>query len=98
MTTSTRRIDWILFDWGNVLVEYRRLGLAKLAARMGLEPAPLSEFMKASGWIQAVTVGEFSPEVALEHLARRFDVRLTRADVVECFRSDVEYELPGIRP
>jgi HAD superfamily hydrolase (TIGR01509 family) len=98
MTKATRSIEWVLFDWGNVLVEYRPLGLAKLAARIDVELDSLSRFLRASRWLQALTVGELAPEVALERLAREFDVRLTRADIVDCFRADVEHELPGIRP
>jgi HAD superfamily hydrolase (TIGR01509 family) len=98
MTNAARSIDWVLFDWGNVLVEYRPLGRAKLAARIGVELELLSRFLTASRWLQALTVGDLAPAVALEQLGRQFDVQLTRAEVVECFRSDIEHELPGIRP
>lgn len=93
-----RSIEWVLFDWGNVLVDYRPLGRGRLAARLGVEPDVLSKFISATGWIEGLAVGELEPELALERLATQFGVRLSRADVVECFRGDVEHELPGIRP
>jgi len=37
MAKSTRSIEWVLFDWGNVLVEYPPLGRAKLATRIGVD-------------------------------------------------------------
>jgi len=96
MTTSPR-IDWILFDWGNVLVEYRPLGLPKLVQRLGLELDAFSEHGDMMRSLQGLTVGALSPEAFVERLAQRFGVSLTRAEVAECFRADVEREPPGIR-
>jgi 2-haloacid dehalogenase len=90
-------IEWVLFDWGNVLVDYRPLGLAKLARRLGTELALLSQFVSETGWIRQLTLGALSPEDGIELLARHFGVAPTRAEIAECFRSDVERELPGVR-
>jgi putative hydrolase of the HAD superfamily len=91
------RIEWVLFDWGNVLVDYRPLGMAKLARELATEPAALLQFASTTQLFKDLTTGALSPETALERMAQRFGVTLTRAQVAECFRADVEYELPGIR-
>jgi putative hydrolase of the HAD superfamily len=91
------RIEWVLFDWGNVLVEYRPVGLAKLARELGAEPAALAEFARTTRLFADLSVGALSPEAGLDRLAQRFGVTLTRARVAECFRAEVECELPGIR-
>jgi putative hydrolase of the HAD superfamily len=96
MTTSAT-IEWILFDWGKVLVDYRPLGLAKLAGRLDVEPTLLGSFLRETRLLEQLTVGAITPEAGLDHIAERFTVRLTRAQAAECFRADVEHELPGIR-
>jgi len=90
-------MEWLLFDWGNVLVEYRPLGMAKLARQLGAERVALLQFASTTQLFKDLTTGALSPETALERLAQRFGVTLTRAQVAECFRADVEYELPAIR-
>lgn len=90
-------IEWILFDWGNVLVEYRPLGISKLAERLEVEPAMLRAFMREAQLLEQLVVGAITPEDGLDRIAERFSVRLTRAQAAECFRADVERELPGIR-
>jgi HAD superfamily hydrolase (TIGR01509 family) len=92
------KIEWVLFDWGNVLVEYRPLGLAKLAQRLETEIEALSQFMATTRLLHDLTAGALSPEAGIERIAQRFGVSLTRAQIAECFRADVEHELPGIRP
>jgi putative hydrolase of the HAD superfamily len=87
----------VLFDWGNVLVEYRPLGIAKLARTLGTEIEALAQFAATTRLLKDLTTGALSPEEGIEQLSRRFGVSVTRAQVVECFRADVEYELPGIR-
>jgi hypothetical protein len=69
-------IEWVLFDWGNVLVDYRPLGLAKLAQRLGTELATLSQFVSETGWIRQLTLGALSPEAAIEQLAKQFGAGL----------------------
>lgn len=93
----TARIEWVLFDWGNVLVEYRPLGLDALARALGVEVWVLAQFAGSTQLFKDLTVGALSPEEGLARLAQKFGVSLARAQVVECFRADVERELPGIR-
>ncbi len=91
------RIDWLLFDWGKVLVDYRPLGLPKLARMLGTELDALSRFAAETSFFADLTVGALSPDDTITQLARAFGVTLTRAQIGECFRGDVEHELPGIR-
>src|SRR5262245_26733335 len=95
--TSPARVEWVLFDWGNVLVEYRPLGIAKLAQRLGVELEAMSQYASSTRILRDLSIGALSPEQGVELLTQRFGVPLTRADVVDCFRGDVEHELPGIR-
>lgn len=91
------QIEWLLFDWGNVLIEYRPGGVSALAHALAAEAEVVTEFAGRTGLLRDLSVGALSPEQGLERLAQRFGVMLTRAQVAECFRSEVERELPGIR-
>ncbi|MDH5674492.1 MAG: HAD-IA family hydrolase [Myxococcales bacterium] len=86
---------WVLFDLGNVLVEYRPLGFAALAERVGAGLEELASFVSDSGLFDALIVGAIEPEQALTRFAERFGRRLSRADAVACFRDDVSCVLPG---
>lgn len=89
-------IDWVLFDWGNVLVEYRPTGFPKLAERLGCPLAELSSYISESGLLQDLCEGIIDPEEGLARFEGRFGHRMSRADVAQCFAADVERVLPGL--
>ena len=66
------RIDWLLFDWGKVLVDYRPLGLPKLARMLGTDLDALSRFATETSFFDDLTVGALSPDDTVTNLAREF--------------------------
>ncbi len=92
----TPAIDWVLFDWGNVIVEYRPASFPKLADKLGAPLSDVTGFLLDTGLLRDLCKGILEPEAGLERFAERFGRRLSRAEVVECFRADVEHALPGI--
>jgi len=89
-------IEWALFDWGNVLVEYRPTGFPKLAEQLGRPVDEVSSFITDTGLLRDLCEGVLEPEEGLERFEARFGTRLSRAEVAQCFAGDVERELPGI--
>ena len=89
-------IEWVLFDWGNVLVEYRPTGFPRLAELLDVPVPEVVDYMRESGVLRDLCTGALDPEAGLDRLAERFGKRIGRAEAVECFSSDVERILPGI--
>ena len=56
------RMEWLLFDWGNVLVEYRPLGMAKLARQLGAERVALLQFASTTQLFRTSPPARFRPK------------------------------------
>ena len=93
---SAADIEWVLFDWGNVLVEYRPMGILRLAELLGVGASEVGGFLRESGVLADLCEGRMQPQDGLDRFAERFGRRLTHGEAVEAFRADVETVLPGI--
>lgn len=91
-------IRWVMFDWGNVLVDYQPLGFPKLAQRLSVELDPLVDAMREATWLDRLCTGEASPEAFVAWLCERFGTPITPAEVCDLFAADVQTRLPGIEP
>ncbi len=94
-----RKITWILFDLGNVLVELRTGGMERAAAALGSTPARLIELFKENEMAQHIAVGKLSPQEFVDQINRRFGTSVTPADVVSWFGPEVGAvfpEAPGL--
>jgi putative hydrolase of the HAD superfamily len=96
---DSRKITWILFDLGNVLIELRADGLDRAAAALGSTPERLVALFNEDGMAERIAVGKLSPQEFVEQINRRFGSSVTPADVVGWFGPDVAVvfpEAPGL--
>ena len=92
--TASRKITWILFDLGNVLVELRTGGLERAAAALGSTPGRLSALFNENGIAERIAVGKLSPQEFVEQINRRFGSSIAPADVVNWFGPEVAAVFP----
>jgi putative hydrolase of the HAD superfamily len=95
----SRKIAWILFDLGNVLVELHADGLGRAAAALSSTPERLVALFNENGMAQAIALGKLSPREFVEQINRRFGTSVTPADVVSWFGPEVAVvfpEVPGL--
>ena len=96
---ASRKITWILFDLGNVLVELHADGLGRAAAALGSTPERLVALFNESGMAQAIALGKLSPQEFVEQINRRFGTSVAPADVVSWFGPELAVvfpEVPGL--
>ena len=96
---ASRKITWILFDLGNVLVELHADGLGRAAAALGSTPERLVALFNENGMAQAIALGKLSPQEFVERINRRFGTSVTPADVVSWFGPELAVvfpEVPGL--
>jgi putative hydrolase of the HAD superfamily len=94
MKNSTAK--WILFDLGNVLVEYRPVALGKVAGGLGVTEATLIAFLEETHISHKSWLGEISPEEFVAAVNTRYGSTLTTGRMVELFSEEVANVLPGI--
>ncbi|MGD0999698.1 MAG: HAD family phosphatase [Candidatus Brocadiia bacterium] len=96
---ASRKITWILFDLGNVLIELHADGLGRAAAALGSTPERLVALFNESGMAQAIALGKLSPQEFVEQINRRFGTSVAPADVVSWFGPELAVvfpEVPGL--
>ena len=96
---ASRKITWILFDLGNVLIELHAEGLGRAAAALGSTPERLVALFNESGMAQAIALGKLSPQEFVEQINRRFGTSVAPADVVSWFGPELAVvfpEVPGL--
>lgn len=96
---ALRKITWILFDLGNVLIELRPGGMERAAAALGSTPARLVELFGENEMARQIAVGKLSPQEFVDQINRRFGSSVTPEDVVSWFGPEVSVlypEAPGL--
>ena len=96
---TSRKITWILFDLGNVLVELHADGLGRAAAALGSTPERLVALFNENGVAQAIALGKLSPQEFVGQINQRFGTSVTPADVVSWFGPELAVvcpEVPGL--
>ena len=93
---ASRKIAWILFDLGNVLIELHADGLGRAAAALGSAPERLLALFNENGMAQEIALGKLSPEEFVERINRRFGVSFTRANVVSWFGPELAVVFPEV--
>ena len=91
---TSRKITWILFDLGNVLVELHADGLGRAAAALGSTPERLVALFNESGMAQAIALGKLSPREFVERINRRFGTSVAPANVVSWFGPESPSSFP----
>ena len=91
---ASRKIKWILFDLGNVLVELRTGGIERAAAALGSTPERLVALFNENRMGRRIAVGKLSPQEFVEQINRRFGSSVTPADVVSWFGPEVGVVFP----
>lgn len=91
-------ISWILFDLGNVLVDYRPGGIARAEEALGIEAGELSYFLSENDTFQKMETGLLSPGEFVAQLNDRFHRRVTPAEIVAWFGPDISFVYPEIPP
>lgn len=92
------KVSWILFDLGNVLVDYRPGGIARAEEAMGLEAGELSYFLSEDEVYPRLEIGLLTPDEFVAQLNERFHRRVTPAEIVAWFGPDIEIVYPEIPP
>ena len=87
-------IRWVLFDWGNVLVDYRPIGFVRLAEHVGTPLDDMVEALGARKMVRQLCVGEASPGALCDFILERFGASITPDDVMSMFVDDVRTRLP----
>ena len=90
-------IRFVLFDWGNVLVQYRPLGFVRLAEAVDAPTENVVTAVQAEGLFEDLLVGRASPVALSARLANRFGRTLDRTQLAACFAQDVAEPMPGMR-
>lgn len=93
---KTSEIKWVLFDMGNVLVDYRPQAMTDVAAFYGVSEADIAKVFFDEGVAQMVSEGSYSPEEFVGFMNQRFNGRATKAHFVKWYTREVERVLPGI--
>jgi glucose-1-phosphatase len=93
---ASRKITWILFDLGNVLVELRTGGIERAAAALGSTPDRLMALFNEDGVAERIAVGKLSPQDFVERINRRFGTSVTPADLVSWFGPEVGLVFPEV--
>jgi len=93
---SATEIRWILFDLGNVLVDYKPTGLGKAAAFLGVGMEDFCGFLAGTKAANQTTTGQITPEDFTAMLSRRFHRPVTRQLVVSWFGPEIAQVYDGI--
>ncbi|MCP4751360.1 MAG: HAD-IA family hydrolase [Proteobacteria bacterium] len=83
-------IRWILFDLGNVLVEYKPDGFSKLSKYLGVNSNELDVFFNANSALQNIVKGVLSPDQFVGIINTQYDSSLTEDEIVDLFCPDVK--------
>ena len=82
---------WILFDLGDVLIEYRPGALEKIAALLEVDGSELGRFFFQDGFVEGLQRGEYTPERFMELFNGRFGSSMKRERMVELFGTEIDH-------
>jgi putative hydrolase of the HAD superfamily len=91
--------SWILFDLGNVLIEYRPGALESIARLLKVDRSELRRFFFRDGFVDRLQTGELTPDGFMELFSNEFGPSLTRERLVELFGTEIDQvyrEVPGL--
>ena len=93
---STDSLTWLLFDLGNVLVDYRPGGLARAAEFFGVDEEQVGAFFGEGDLGEALGNGSVTPEEFVARFNSRFGRNAARETFVELFSVEIGPPYPGI--
>lgn len=89
-------IGWVLFDMGNVLVEYRPHAMSLVADFYRVPVDAVAAALFENDMTQRISIGALNPDDFVTFMNTRFWGKATRADYVTWYRREIENVLPGI--
>jgi len=89
-------IRWILFDLGNVLVNYEPNGLGKAAAYCNVDMESFCGYLAEANAADMTSTGRITPEDFVSLLSKRFDRPVTREMIVSWFGPEISRVYDGI--
>ena len=91
-------ITWILFDLGNVLVDYKPEALSVVADFLGVATEDLCTFFDETNIGDKLATGRLGPQEFVDILNERFDASLTQNHIVSWFGPEIHNVYPEIPP
>jgi len=93
---ALKKIRWILFDLGNVLVDHVPSGTDHIASFLKIEPDVLHTYLLEIDASRRLCNGEFGAEEFVALVNRRFNGAITPKMITEWFKPEIERVYPEI--
>lgn len=90
------KYKWIMFDLGNVLVEYKQIAYKLISEKLNVEPELVKDLLISDElWVKSGK-GIISPDDYLKMINDAFGGSLTMDFLYECYKLEVETIIDGI--
>ncbi len=90
------KIKWIMFDMGNVIVEYKPVGYQLIAEKLNINPEKVKALLINEGMFQKTGRGKIKDIEYLELINREFEGDLTMVELLSFYAKEVETIIDGI--
>lgn len=90
------KIKWIMFDLGNVLVEYKPTAHLMIARKLNIDEELVKSFIMTKEIWDKTGKGEIGEEQYLNMINKKFNASITMNELLEFYAKEVETILDGI--
>ena len=97
MARGAAQIQWILFDLGDVIVDYQPRGVSHMARDLGVG-VDVVDAALASDLVEEACTGALSPPDLAQRLSKQLGVMISGEDMARWFAADVATVFPELVP